>query len=349
MVTTQVSNVLPVLIIGLILYFVLNNKIVETLSFAQIPTRTVDVKKIPLVNSVVKSTNKVRYVRVQFLDDKPHQLNINEIQCYNDQGVNVALGAKVTVGKQMKSITNFGGQYALDGILTTARNGRWKLAHQKECYGAFIEVDLGEEKSVGTIVIINRNDCCLDGIVGATVMALDQNRNVVEKKVLSDAKASYEISVGKQDPATIQTTKTVASETAATKGIDGKMPAGGFVDPLAKWIWVPKSSVVNHEMPGFSVLKMNQQYFNATTKNMPVILCVSFVKEGQVLLNDKQVPIPAHSTPILQVPMTLIPGNNLIELRSRNDAGPTGAIASMFRVDTKQVVLRTDNSWTWDT
>src|SRR5690349_18707948 len=136
-----------VLIVAIVIYlyfnFIQKPLIEEANRSGMVPLGKV-AQLIPLTvsRSRVVDRPKTRYVRLEFTDGKPHILNINEIQAFNTEGVNVALGKKATLGKQYGSTNDFGAQYLVDGILDSTVNGKYKLPHTDNIKDAFMEVDL---------------------------------------------------------------------------------------------------------------------------------------------------------------------------------------------------------------
>jgi hypothetical protein len=83
---------------------------------------------------------------------------------------NLARGAKVR-----QSSTGFGGhaQRAVDGN-TEGRYERNSVTHTQNGALAWLEVDLGQARKVGTVVVYNRTDCCAERLVGARVELGDE-------------------------------------------------------------------------------------------------------------------------------------------------------------------------------
>lgn len=83
---------------------------------------------------------------------------------------NLARGAKVR-----QSSTGFGGhaQRAVDGN-TDGRYDRNSVTHTQNGAAAWLEVDLGQARKVGAVVVHNRTDCCAERLVGARVELGDE-------------------------------------------------------------------------------------------------------------------------------------------------------------------------------
>jgi len=113
-----------------------------------------------------------RYIRIQY--DRPEYLNLGEIQVYsaaNDRtGIikpNMAVSKPSGWGGDV-----FPGNYFVDGNPNS-------FVHTSGGEVPWVIVDLGAIRPIYKIVLTNRRDCCLERVLGAVVMVLDSQRNLV--------------------------------------------------------------------------------------------------------------------------------------------------------------------------
>lgn len=113
------------------------------------------------------------------------QLQISQIQVFDSQGVNNALGKPVTT----RSGTN--GAIAVDGVTTPRGVGSIYMDEgAAEDNSQFWMVDLGTMKEVNEVVYINRannsdSQKCLKNAIHMIVQLLDNNKNVIAQKTFS--------------------------------------------------------------------------------------------------------------------------------------------------------------------
>jgi hypothetical protein len=71
-----------------------------------------------------------------------------------------------------------------------------KFNHTLNGAGQWWEVDLGKNYDIKKIVVLNRNDCCMERLKDSTVIALDENRNTIwSAKLNSDAEQTFSVDV----------------------------------------------------------------------------------------------------------------------------------------------------------
>lgn len=208
-------NVQTILVVSIAIYIYLNYlnpTLIETLALQKVSRSGMVVSK----PSVVEVKPKVRFIRIQFEDGKPHILNINEIQAWVG-GVNVALKKSAILGKQFATANDFGASYLVDGVDTSMKNGKRSLAHTTDSVDSFVEVDLLTGYPVDRVTVINRDDCCQDRIVGAFIIIKDELGNVVKKQKINTIRSAYNVFLVGSPPAR-----------QCTSLSNVRLPGGGF-------------------------------------------------------------------------------------------------------------------------
>jgi hypothetical protein len=122
-------------------------------------------------------------------------LHLSEIEVYDKDGTNVALGARVVTSEEEPGRGRTRAWYAGDpSVLTNGRRsflpapGIW---HSAETYNNYIEVFLPREVAIQAVVIFNRPDCCQDRLVGAVVSLWTRDGLKVWEQRISESKMSY--------------------------------------------------------------------------------------------------------------------------------------------------------------
>ena len=148
-----------------------------------------------LLDSFIKKSNlelkkakktffKVKKLRLEAAKTGDKYLHLSQIVCYDESFGNALEKQKVTASPGI-------GPTPASAVV----NGLFQLQnypyiyHSKDQNGAFIEIELAEEKNIFKCVIYNRNDCCQNKIVGATFSLYDAENNLVAiEGISSDAK-----------------------------------------------------------------------------------------------------------------------------------------------------------------
>ena len=119
------------------------------------------------------NSSKVRYVKIQ---QQNAYLHVQELEVYNEKGVNVAKTSKPSASSNIWA--NASPALLIDGNKTAGQG--WP--NSNHTYGGgiqYIELDLNADEDVKQVVVYNRPDCCQDRLVGAKLFLYDANRNQV--------------------------------------------------------------------------------------------------------------------------------------------------------------------------
>ena len=137
-------------------------------------TKTVDVMVFYTANVV-----QGQYVRIRLPAGQPQYLSLGEVQVYNTANQNIApVGGNTFT--QSSTVNNFGAALAVDGSAASASQTQQEPA-------AWWTLDLRNNTSLKSIVILNRTDCCGDWLSGATVEVLSSTQAVTWSKTIPTA------------------------------------------------------------------------------------------------------------------------------------------------------------------
>ena len=127
-------------------------------------------------------------------------------------------------------------------------------------------------------------------------------------------------------------------------GIDPWGSMSKFVDPSAQWIWNLQTAAV--DAPNTPV-KFSNQWYNTSSTNVPATLHILVDNKATVMLNGEKIADVegGWSQPDYpKVNLSLIPGNNVIDVIATNTGGPAALIASLV-ASGETIILRTDSTW----
>ena len=153
-----------------------------------------------------------RYIRLNRSDTGTDKyLNIAGIDVYDEYNNIITLTeAAITVNPPYNTII-------YPNINLIDRNPN-TLAHTSDATGAYMELDLGNDRKISKIIVTNRQDCCKDRIVGARLDIKNNNQNIIYSYNFTDSNQnSFEINMASTTRA-IQTTiglTTIASTSQA--------------------------------------------------------------------------------------------------------------------------------------
>ena len=130
------------------------------------------------------STTRGRYVRVQRVTGD-EQINLVKIKVYDAQG-NAYTIAGATIFPPDAS-------FPASRLLTDG----YEFVHTgPRTNKGYVEVDLGADKDITKVVIINRGDCCMDRMVGLTVIVTTADRVATYTKLIDDIYDQYTLNLG---------------------------------------------------------------------------------------------------------------------------------------------------------
>jgi hypothetical protein len=141
---------------------------------------------IPVSISPASSMPNARYVR---LSNAYQCLQISQIACYDNQGVNQAFGKPTSYS----STYRYGSQanYAVDG--TMASRSFPQIFHSGCQANDWFMVDMSAVYPIKKIVYYNRADCCQNRATGILVELLDANKQTVWSGTLAGNQPSESI------------------------------------------------------------------------------------------------------------------------------------------------------------
>ena len=128
-------------------------------------------------------TVSARYVRVErpSANYPDNIINLGEIEVFDKAGTNIALNATVTGGP---------GVHGAGPLPNLTDGNRSNFAHTSGNGPSFLEVDLGAEKDITKIIIVNRLNCCKDRLEGAEVILKDSTGDAVQTLPLENQSAN---------------------------------------------------------------------------------------------------------------------------------------------------------------
>lgn len=119
-------------------------------------------------------------------------------------------------------------------------------------------------------------------------------------------------------------------------GMNGKT----FPDSAAKWIW--RIAGAERNEPSWGEFVFSTRIVNDTNQPKTAELHIVLDNVGRALLNGGVIGNTGGYTTFR---ITIPPGENLLELPSRNQGGPAGLVASVIELPTRKVMTRTDETW----
>lgn len=137
--------------------------------------------------TVICEPDKIKYIRISQTDN---YLHFQEIQVFDENGINVALSSEKEVTKPVATMSSYyngtTANIAINGI--TNDNQPWPNSVHTAVKGGWWEVNLGRPVNVKKIVVYNRPDCCQDRLSGAQLLLIDREHRIVMTKTLTSAR-----------------------------------------------------------------------------------------------------------------------------------------------------------------
>jgi hypothetical protein len=139
-------------------------------------------------DSCICTMVKARYVILKRDDDRNEYINVKQIEVYDTNGYKIKTNVRPKLWPQHKNAEKYGAKFIVSGT---------GLAHTGKNKEAYMQLDLGEDKPIGRIVISNRVDCCTDRMIGcALVLRKDGGSTALYRKI-TEAKQVYDFTIGK--------------------------------------------------------------------------------------------------------------------------------------------------------
>ena len=162
---------------------------------------------------------KARYITVRREDKKNERINLNDIEVFDNNGYRLK-GYKIKVYPPDKDLDK--------AIIIT-----------KESPDAYIEIDLGEDKPLGRVIVRNRSDCCDGRIIGCALIIRKDNNNTVFYRKFIGVHPEYNFPIGKakpiQQPKEEEKPKKEEEKKPATPAIAPAIPAPAPVPAQPVW------------------------------------------------------------------------------------------------------------------
>lgn len=137
--------------------------------------------------TVMCEPDKIKYIRISQTDN---YLHFQEIQVFDENGINVALSIEKEVTKPVATMSSYyngtNANIAINGI--TNDNQSWPNSVHTAVKGGWWEVNLGRPVNVKKVVVYNRPDCCQDRLSGAQLLLIDREHRTVMIKTLTSAR-----------------------------------------------------------------------------------------------------------------------------------------------------------------
>lgn len=125
--------------------------------------------------------NGVRFVRVKAPTQGDAWLQIAQLQVFDDNGVNVALGKTASASSRYGGSSN--PQIAIDGDANVRSYP--SIFHGGQASSDWFMVDLGQAFNIRRVVYYNRRDCCQHRMNGGLIQLLNAQQVVVAQRVMS--------------------------------------------------------------------------------------------------------------------------------------------------------------------
>lgn len=134
----------------------------------------------------------IKYVRVVSGNTEDSWLQISQLVVLDEKGVNVAKGKPASASSRYGSTNP---SIAVDGVEESRSYPQ--IHHSGKPNGEFFEVDLVTGQKIQSVIIYNRKDCCKNRIVGAKVLLLNQNRDVIRESMITSSEEKIIIDIVK--------------------------------------------------------------------------------------------------------------------------------------------------------
>jgi hypothetical protein len=134
---------------------------------------------------------KARYVILKRVDKKATPIEVKSIEVYDSDGYRIKTDVRPTLWPQFGDINTYGPQNLTKGT------GTAKTEASKDAY---IQLDLGDDRAVGRVIIKNVSTAYSNRLVGtAVILRKNDNKTALYRKITA-AKSVYDIPVGKAKP-----------------------------------------------------------------------------------------------------------------------------------------------------
>lgn len=134
-----------------------------------------------------------KIVKIARTDNRNENINLLGIDVYDGSGAKITTGITPSLAPvYLGNSTHYGPQFLIDGVHAKwTDDGFERLPHTEAVSTAYMQLDLGADKTISKIVIYNRTDCCMDRINGCTLTVDNSAGSTVLAIPLSGAKAVY--------------------------------------------------------------------------------------------------------------------------------------------------------------
>ena len=127
---------------------------------------------------------------------------------------------------------------------------------------------------------------------------------------------------------------------------------GYNIDSNAQWIWNNAAAAARNGIPANTVpIRFTKSYFSAATAPIQVTIYIIVDDRAEVLLNSVSLGRATGgwgASSATQLQGTILPGDNMLEVRAFNDYAEAGLLVSVKQVAQPSAILfQTDASWTW--
>jgi hypothetical protein len=133
------------------------------------------------VNSESKINNNIRYVKLIAPSGGDNPINISQIVVRDEKGTNIAMGKPVTASSSLGISTP---QKIVDGNESARRYP--DIFHSANNSGDHVTIDLNGNYNVNSVEIYNRGDCCSARIVGAKLLLMNAENNIIREVNISE-------------------------------------------------------------------------------------------------------------------------------------------------------------------
>ncbi len=139
-------------------------------------------------DSCICTMVKARYVILKRDDGRNEYINVNQIEVYDTNGYKIKTSVRPKLWPAHKDGEKYGAKFLVSGT-GLAQTGKNK--------DAYMQLDLGEDKPIGRVVIRNRADCCTDRIIGCSLILRKDGGNTALYRKITQAKPVYNFKIGK--------------------------------------------------------------------------------------------------------------------------------------------------------
>jgi hypothetical protein len=142
--------------------------------------------------TLVPISRLARYLVISRVDGRNEAINLAEVEIYSDNGVQIP---RTSITPSLSSTyMGFGPRFLTDGLYTTSFDKgliTGGFSHTLFDSKAWVQLDMGSEKRVTSVKIVNRGDGSTARAIGLKAALLDGSRKEIDSYLLTKDQPTY--------------------------------------------------------------------------------------------------------------------------------------------------------------